>query len=220
MTLAPDPITDSVASSETAGCPIAHGGSNVQFNPFIVPNFADVYPSLALARAENPVHFSEAMHMWIVTRYDDAVEILRDPDTFSSSTRPVILSQFVDEAREILATTDTFAAPNMGFDANPDHDRLRRPVSAYFSAKGIAGLEPRIRELAQHHLDLIPTTGPVDLNEWYSRPLANQSILSVVGLPTEDYEQIMRYHDAVAAFFFGNPPPEDQVQHARDVKEW
>jgi cytochrome P450 len=198
-------------------CPIAHGGD---FNPFGTPHFAGLHEMMATARDATPVLYSESLHMWVVLRHDDASAILRDSKTFSSSTRPVILSQFVDEAREILQQTKTFSAPNLGFDGRPEHDRLRRPVSGFFSAKGIARREPRIRELARRQLDRMPSDGSVELSRSFAGPLASAVILDLAGLPPEDHDRIMRYHDAVAGFFFGVPAPEVQVQAAKDVQEW
>lgn len=218
MSVADRLVDESTPAAPGGACPV--GPTARSFNPLASPNFADLHPLLANARRETPVLFSEELHMWVVTRYDDALEILRDPDTFSSSTRPVILSQFVDEARSILEDTHTFAAPNMGFDGRPDHDRLRRPVSGYFSAKGVSRLEPRIRELASQQLDQIPATCPADLMDTFARPLASRIILEIAGLPLDDFDLIMRYHDSTAAFFFGAPSPEVQVPLARDVKEW
>jgi cytochrome P450 len=188
-----------------------------RFDPFASPDFAGLHDLLKRTRDESPVLFSEDLHMWVVTRYDDALAVLRDPDVFTSSTRPVILSQFVDEARTLLERTHTFAAPNMGFDGNPDHDRLRRPVARYLSARGVAAIEPRIRRIAAACLDRVPATGTFDLMGTFARPLADAVILDLVGVPAEDHERVLRYQEATNAFFFGAPPPDVQVPYAREV---
>jgi cytochrome P450 len=136
---------------------------------------------------------------------------------FSSSTRPVILSQFPEEVQQILGTTQTFAAPNMGFDANPDHDRLRRPVARYLSARGVSELEARIRAIAADCLAKLPDTGTFDLMGSFARPLADAVILDFVGVPAEDHAKVLGYQEATNAFFFGAPDPEAMVDYARDV---
>jgi cytochrome P450 len=40
---------------------------------------ADPYPVYARLRREDPVHWSERLQVWIVTRYADVVAALRDP---------------------------------------------------------------------------------------------------------------------------------------------
>lgn len=200
-------------STTTTAIPTAPTG----FDPFRTPDFADLHDQLKRARAESPVLYSDELHMWVVTRYDDALAVLRDPDVFSSSTRAVILSQFVDEARTILERTHTFAAPNMGFDGDPDHDRLRRPVARYLSARGVAELEPRLRRIAGDRLARVPDTATFDLMGTFARPLADSIILDLVGVPEADHARVLRYQEATNAFFFGAPSPDVQVPYARDV---
>jgi hypothetical protein len=40
---------------------------------------ADPYPVYGELRAEDPVHWEEPLHSWVVTRYDDIVACLHDP---------------------------------------------------------------------------------------------------------------------------------------------
>ena len=58
-----------------------------QFNPFTPSTQRDLHGLLARARSEQPVFYSPALQMWVVTRYDDVVRVLRDPGLFSSSPR-------------------------------------------------------------------------------------------------------------------------------------
>ncbi|MFE0800431.1 cytochrome P450 [Streptomyces sp. NPDC058812] len=202
----------------TGGCPFGPDGSG--FNPFATPGFADLPQQLATARNEAPVFYSEPFGMWIVSRYDDVLRILKDADRFSSSTRPMILSAFPDEIRAELAGTHTFAAPNLAFDGQPAHDRLRGPVAKYFSAKAALRREPRIREIATRCFEEMPETPegtPFDLAQSFARPVAGRVIIDLAGLPVEDHDRIMRYHEAVNAFFFGKPPVEKLAGYAEDV---
>jgi cytochrome P450 len=209
-------MTTTTAPTSTATT-TAPASTATSFDPFRSPDFADLHDQLKRARDESPVLYSDELHMWVVTRYDDALAVLRDPDGFSSSTRAVILSQFVDEARTILERTHTFAAPNMGFDGDPDHDRLRRPVARYLSARGVAELEPRIRQIAADRLGQVPDTPTFDLMGSFARPLADAVILDLVGVPAQDHDRVLRYQEATNSFFFGAPTPDVQVPYARDV---
>ncbi|MGN6169741.1 MAG: hypothetical protein ACTHQQ_16450, partial [Solirubrobacteraceae bacterium] len=44
---------------------------------------ADPHPVLAQLRAREPVSWLPALDGWLVTRYDDAVAVMRDPDRFT-----------------------------------------------------------------------------------------------------------------------------------------
>src|SRR3989442_1738738 len=45
---------------------------------------ADPYPYFDRLREEDPVHWNEKYGVWIITRYDDVVWLLRHPEWFSS----------------------------------------------------------------------------------------------------------------------------------------
>ncbi|MFG2177957.1 cytochrome P450 [Streptomyces abikoensis] len=187
---------------------------------FLTPGSPDLYPVMKRLRDEAPVFFSDELNMWIVSRYDDVARILKDPRRFPAATRSFILASYPPEVREILAATSTFSAPNMGFDDQPVHDRLRRPLTQYFSFRGVARLEERIRAIADRHLDGMPDRPPADLVESYARPLANSVIIELAGFPAGDRDRVLRGHRALNDFFFGRPAPEVQLGYAKDIRAW
>ncbi|MGK5637119.1 cytochrome P450 [Streptomyces sp. URMC 126] len=186
----------------------------------LAPSSAGLHGLLRQLRDQAPVFFSEELGVWIVTRYEDVLRILKDAELFPASTRSVILGAHAPDVRAILAKTATFTAPNMGFDGRPAHDRLRRPAAPFFSAQAVARLEPRIRGLAARHAERLPATPPADLVADYARPFATALIMDLAGFPDADRDRILRYHRAVSEFFFGTPPPDRQLAYARDVEEW
>ena len=56
----------------------------VLFNPFVPSYKKNPYLQLNRLRAGDPVHRSDALQAWILTRYADVLRVLRDPETFSS----------------------------------------------------------------------------------------------------------------------------------------
>ena len=71
------------------------------FNPFRPSYLRDPYPSLARLRQEDPVHYSKELQAWIVTRYADCVEVLRDAEHYSSNPRSAggRMAEMVEETR-------------------------------------------------------------------------------------------------------------------------
>ncbi|GAA0460307.1 cytochrome P450 [Streptomyces stramineus] len=206
------------AGAEASGCPLLSSESVAA--TFLSHGSPDLYPMLKSLRDEAPVFYSDDLRMWIVSRYDDVTRVLKNSALFPASTRSIIMSSYPPEVRDVLRATSTFTAPNMGFDGPPAHDRLRKPVVPYFSAKGVQRLEPRIERIADLRAGEIPSAPPVDLVEAYARPLANTVVIELAGLPADDYDRIVRYHRAVDAFFFGQPPAPLQLGYAKDVQEW
>ncbi|GHC57462.1 hypothetical protein GCM10010507_37630 [Streptomyces cinnamoneus] len=223
MTLPESIDLDAGASAHTVStgaqqCPLLSSESAAA--TFVSHGSDELHPMLKTLRDEAPVFFSEELNMWIVSRYDDVTRILKNAELFPASTRSIIMASYPPEVREVLASTSTFTAPNMGFDGSPTHERLRKPVVPYFSAKGVQRLEPRIRDITAQRIAELPSDPPVDLVEAYARPLANSIVVELAGFPEDDYDRIIHYHRAVNAFFFGQPPAHLQLAYAKDVREW
>lgn len=53
--------------------------STVDYDPRRPEIIADPYPAFAALRARDPVHWSDALGGWVLTRYDDVKAALTDP---------------------------------------------------------------------------------------------------------------------------------------------
>ena len=56
----------------------------VGFDPLTLYEQPDPYPLYRRLRDDAPVHHLENPDLWVVSRYDHCMEVLRDPVTFSS----------------------------------------------------------------------------------------------------------------------------------------
>ncbi|TAK75869.1 MAG: cytochrome P450, partial [Dehalococcoidia bacterium] len=57
--------------------------TGILFNPFVPSYRNNPYLQLGRLREGDPVHRSQALQAWIVTRYEDCLRVIRDADTFS-----------------------------------------------------------------------------------------------------------------------------------------
>ena len=80
----------------------------------------------------------------------------------------------------------------------PDHTRLRRLVSAAFSAARIEALRPRIERVAADLLDAMDRLETLDLIEAYAWPLPMQVICDLLGVPTDSREEFRTWTAIVA----------------------
>jgi cytochrome P450 len=78
----------------------------------------------------------------------------------------------------------------------PDHTRLRRLVTAAFTARRVEALVPRIQEIADGLLDDLAAAGagrrPVDLVEGFGFPLPITVITELLGIPPGDRAEFRR----------------------------
>ncbi|MEW2398915.1 cytochrome P450 [Streptomyces sp. NPDC046862] len=140
---------------------------------------ADPYPVYAALRARGPVHrvlVPGSGECWLVLTRDAARAALTDPRLRNDIRNSASWSGDGGHAigRNMLQTDP------------PQHTRLRRLVTAHFTAGRIAALRPRIESVARDLLDALPVAGPVDLVSRYALPLPVTVICDLLGVPAPD----------------------------------
>ncbi len=63
--------------------------TTVQYNPFTITAQADPYPLYHELREADPVHWTELMGLWVLSRYQDVEFVLQDA-RFSANRRTSI----------------------------------------------------------------------------------------------------------------------------------
>ena len=146
------------------------------------------YPLLHELRGHDPVHWSESMHAWVFTRYDDVLELLRDPRAKNDRT-DAYFCQLPDEMRAKTAGFERHISNWLGMIDPPKHTRLRELITWAFTPKVVRGLEPRIRDLTRDLLDHIQSiAGPVDLKAEFADRIPATIICEMLELPTDHHD--------------------------------
>src|SRR5439155_5063851 len=153
-----------------------------QFGLFAPELRADPYPGYHLLRAWEPVH-QPFPGVWLLTRYADAVAVLRDPGMGSDFRRSEGYRQFVESLGQAFVERE----PSMLFTDPPDHTRLRTLVNSAFSARVIEGLRPRIRQLAEDLVDATTGRAHMDVVSDLAYPLPVTVICEMLGVPRSDH---------------------------------
>jgi cytochrome P450 len=178
--------------------------TSIQFSPFDPAIIADPFPAYAELRRDAPVHYSPDDDLWVVSRYDDVLRILRDPDRFSSArgmgllasgrARAGVRSPFEDLGRlRILIATDP-----------PEHTQLRRLVSRAFTPRVIAALEQQVRRVCGAMVDdLIDAGAEADLVLHLAYPFPVIVIAELLGIPAERRSDFKRWSDGVVGTLSG-----------------
>jgi cytochrome P450 len=192
---------------------------NLDFQPFQSPFRDNPYAFFAQAR-EQPIFLSPTFNFWMVTRYDDIVRILKDHQTFSNRKAFAAPTELVPEAKQLLQNT-MFGTESGGLIMadQPIHTRLRRPLTAAFSARRIAKIDPALRELVSQLIDGFPRQGQVDFVESFAHPLPIQAVCHLLGVPRSDIEQIRIWSDALIDLLNAGVAPERQVEYAQKCVE-
>jgi cytochrome P450 len=173
---------------------------------------------LGRAREEEPVFYAPAFDLWVVTRYEDVLAVLKDHATFSSAGA---LKSSPDphppEVAEVLA--EGWPAMPYIIELDPPlHDRIRGLVTRAFTPKRIAELEPRVRALADELVAELEPLGRADVIEHVAWPLPLRVLGELLGLPREDLGKL---HQWGTDWLLLQQPGsvEDRVAHARGLVE-
>lgn len=169
----------------------------VVWNPLDPATLADPYPVYKALRESDPYQLSEATGQYLISRYEDVDEILRDWKRFSNRR---ITEEPPEPERDLsILVRDP-----------PDHTRLRGLVSRAFTPRRIAAMEEHIRETAHALLDEVADQDQFDLMSNLASLLPTVVIAEQIGVPTEDREQFKRWSDEFVGVDEGAITPEIQ----------
>src|SRR5689334_17115891 len=161
-------------------------------------------------RTEGPVTYAPEIECWVVSRFDDIVQVARRPETFSS-LRPTgpLLARQQRQAFEALAAEDPELAASLArvtgrtrvlLNADPpDHMRQRKLVNRAFVPPKVKSIEPRIRALAEHLVDGFADRGEVELVQEFCVPLPLTIIAECLGVADGDLPMFQRWSDDFVA---------------------
>lgn len=163
--------------------------------PFSNPR--KIFDDFAGARKANRLIFSDELKAWVVSSYDDIMEVLQQPNLYSSeATIPQMRSPYKEMFEERVPTRGTL----LGID-NPDHDRLRKSVQSFFMPRNLMRFAPLIRQEANAFIDGFVLKGRTNLKAAFALPLPLKVITTFVGLDPKRYIWVGEN----LAFFGGHP---------------
>ena len=189
-----------------------------EYQPLESPQLDDPHPFLARLRREAPVVLAPAFHLWLISRYQDVLAILKDSRRFSSQDilrSPLQLPREVNDVLEEAGFTQEF--PLIGDDP-PAHTRIRGYVGKAFSAARIAALAPRIQQIAHEYLDAFERQGGRgDAVAGLTYPLPMRMATELLGIPQEDMDRIMRWCEEPVLLFNCGQTPGQQMERAQRI---
>ena len=159
-----------------------------QIDLIATSSFADGHPwqQYAWLRANDPVHWhpeADGPGFWAITKYDDVRTISRQPKTFSSFARGVM----VPEPDEMGLMAQRQMMLNMD---PPQHDRFKLLVSRGFTPRNAQQLAERIATLARDIVDDVIDRGQCDLVHDIAGRLPSGLIAELMGIPLTDGERL------------------------------
>jgi cytochrome P450 len=155
---------------------------------------ADPYPLFARLREEDPVHWNAAYQLWVVTRYDDVVWMVRNHEAFSSAVirtdeRPPYPP--VDAADlPLLHGVREFRGDQLVEQDRPVHAAMRQVVHEFFTPGAMEAWRPFVRTAVADCLDEVQALGRMDVHRDLAAPLPVRVIAHMMGVPERDRDHL------------------------------
>jgi cytochrome P450 len=162
----------------------------VTFNP-LADGFIDwPYDQYRRLRTEDPIHRSDLLHGYCVTRFADVNAILRDPTASSEIDNAEPTPVTIDEIRRRDETAR--GGRTLVLLDDPDHAQLRQLIMKPFRPREVDLLRSLVEERVRVRIDeLVATTGggsvEFDLIEDFAYPLPVEIFCQMLGIPEEDH---------------------------------
>jgi cytochrome P450 len=171
----------------------------------------DAYRTL---RDEAPVYRMPDTGMYVITRYEDIGQIVRDPERFSMSADREFLFK-TDAAKQYYKDHGYPRFTPLSTDP-PYHTEFRSHLEPFFSAGRIRQWEPALRELIGDLAGNLETDGPIDFVKAFCFPLPMSVMTVLLGLPREDHELLKHWTDVWVLPFSHAMTPEQEMYVAEE----
>lgn len=194
------------------------------FNPLAPPVLANPYPAYENLRRADPVHWGNADDAnlpgrWYITGFNDVTAVLKD-QRFGREVQKILPAATLPPLPEADKTLAEMAEGWMILRDPPAHTRLRSLVQSVYTPRKVNELRAQIETLAHRLIDDMLAAGPpLDLLTYFSLPLTVMMTARVLGLPVEDYDQLMPWSRALAAVIDLNQADEVRQRSRQAVGE-
>ncbi|MDO3412294.1 cytochrome P450 [Saccharibacillus sp. CPCC 101409] len=168
------------------------------------------YPAYARMREDEPIAklmFPDGQFGWMITRYEDAAEILKD-------------NRFIKDMTKIYGSAgQSIFTSNMLFSDPPDHRRLRGLVQKAFTPKMIESMREHIQQIADGLLDRLEGRNEMKLIDDYAFPLPIIVISEILGVPIEDQDKFRVWSNSIIGASNSEGGP-DVYRHTQEFIEY
>ncbi len=192
------------------------------FDPFDAQVQQCPHPHYAAMREAVPVFHVPGTDIYLVTRHDLIVPILRDTATFSNdfgTPGEPARGAVVEQLKEVMAEGWP-RVPTMLTVDPPWHTRYRATVAGYFTPRPIAALRPAVVSIVDRLVDGWIGEGHIEFVERFAIPLPIEAIAYVLNVPPDRMTDFKRWSDDSIAAIGTAISDECRLDAARGIVEF
>lgn len=164
-------------------------------------NLADPYPLYKYLQENEPVHWSQSVQAWFVTRYADVVACLRDPRLSAARMQSFAEHQLVPEELHLIKDYLRLTQQFMYMLDGAEHIRLRKQANHGFTNTSLDSFRTVIPNVVESLLGNLRHPDKMELISELAEPLASLLLMELFDIPKEDRAKFQAWTDEITHFF-------------------
>ncbi len=173
-------MTDTIVAAERA---LPH---NFSLDPENAELLADPYPTFALLRENDPMHWSE-LGFWVASRYDDVRSIVMNRTDFGQGDFIRNIELYYGQGFDVFAhPAYRWLSEVFVYQDPPRHTRLRGLVSQALTAKRVREMRPRVQAIADRLIDTVIDRNRMELIHDFAYKLPTLVMCDMLGIGEDE----------------------------------
>jgi cytochrome P450 len=152
------------------------------YTPYSRAIFEDPYPVYRRLRDEAPVYPDPDGRWWVLSRFDDVWDALRDWQTFSSDRGPAPENPDRGGEKYSIVSMDP-----------PRHDLVRGMLNRLFTPRAVEAMDDALRRIVRSHMDSLQVGTTVDAMSAFAFSIPTDVIGDLLGVPAADRGQLREW---------------------------
>ncbi len=172
-------------------------------------------------REQAPLYRMPDTGFWLVTSFELAREIIRQPDLFASGVSPMALrpggvpSAVVD----VFAKEGWLPKASCSTSDPPAHSRVRSFLEPLFTVRRVREITPLIERTVGELMQDWPDRHEIEFVSAFAHPLPMIVIAELIGVPADNLARFKAWSDAIVEPFSMMVSEERELECARQVVE-
>lgn len=180
------------------------------YNPFATKvTIQEHLDEIAARRSEMPISYSApGGGCWILTTYDDISSVLRRNGRgfISFPNEPPTEQVNLQGKRKQMIPIEL---------DGPIHREYRDLLDPLFAPAAVAKLEPKLREAANHLIDLFIERGSCNFSQEFALPFPGGTVMALMGWPIEDMIKLSDWADVMMHGIYGATDDENNAARGK-----
>jgi len=183
---------------------------DLYYTPYSAEIFEDPYPVYRRLRDEAPVYRDPDGCWWVLSRFDDVWEAMRDWQTYSSDKGPAPENPDHDGKKYSIVSMDP-----------PHHEQVRGMFNRLFTPSAIDAMDDTLRKIVRNHMDGLARGMTVDAMSAFAFVIPTDVIGELLGVPPTDRAQLREWWEVFLSRDDGSVSmPERAIAANRKISEY